>query len=111
MPIVTPAGEQESPASRSFQITFREPTKIRHVQLVFREWQFARTQEFTLRCSVGAQRREVIRQQWRFCPQGSTEEVEDYSVSLNDVVVLELAIIPDINNSGALASLLRLRIG
>ena len=53
----------------------------------------------------------MIRQQWTFSPQGSTEEVEDYRVTLDDVVVLELAIIPDINNGGAHASLVRLRIG
>jgi hypothetical protein len=37
--------------------------------------------------------------------------VEDYRVTLDDVVVLELAIIPDISNSGVHASLSRLRIG
>ena len=52
-----------------------------------------------------------VHQQWTFSPQGSTEEVEDYRVTLDDVVVLELAIIPDINNGGAHASLVRLRIG
>jgi hypothetical protein len=65
-----------------------------------------------LRCSVaGGERREVIRQQWTFSPQGSTEEVEDYRVTLDDVVVLELAIVPDINNGGAHASLVQIRIG
>jgi hypothetical protein len=100
------------PGPQIIRITFSGPTKIRHIQLVFRESQFARTQEFTLRSSVaGGERREVIRQQWTFSPQGSTEEVEDYRVTLDDVVVLKLAIIPDINNGGAHASLVRLRIG
>jgi hypothetical protein len=54
--------------------------------------------------------REVNRQQWTFSPQGSTEEVEDYRVTLDDVVVLELAIIPDTGN-GVHASLVRLRVG
>jgi hypothetical protein len=53
----------------------------------------------------------VVRQQWTFSPQGSTQEVEDYRVTLDDVVVLELAIIPDVSNGGAHASLHRLRIG
>jgi hypothetical protein len=53
----------------------------------------------------------VTRQQWTFSPQGSTEEVEDYRVTLDDVVVLELAITPDIGNRGAHASLVRLRMG
>ena len=103
------AGE---PGPQIIRITFGGPTNIRRIQLVFREPQFARTQEFTLRCTVaGGERREVMRQQWTFSPQGSTEEVEDYRVTLDDVVVLELAIIPDIGNGGAHASLVRLRVG
>jgi hypothetical protein len=100
------------PGPQIIRITFSGPTNIRHIQLIFRESQFGRTQEFTLRCTItGGERRELIRQQWTFSPQGSKEEVEDYRVSLDDVVVLELAIIPDISNGGAHASLLRLRIG
>ena len=103
------AGE---PGPQILRITFAGPTNIRHIQLAFRESQFARTQEFTLRCTVaGGERREVTRQQWTFSPQGSTEQVEDYRVTLDDVVVLELAIIPDISSGGAHASLVRLRIG
>jgi hypothetical protein len=103
------AGE---PGPQIIQITFNGPTNIRRIQLVFRERQLARTQEFTLRYSIaGGKPREMIRQQWTFSPQGSTEEVEDYRVTLDDVVVLELAIIPDISNSGVHASLSRLRIG
>jgi hypothetical protein len=103
------AGE---PGPQIIRITFSGPTNIRRIQLVFRERQFARTQEFTLHCSLaGGQKREVIRQQWTFSPQGSTEEVEDYRVTLDDVVVLELAIIPDIGNGGVHASLVRLRVG
>ncbi len=103
------AGE---PGPQIIRITFGGPTNIRHIQLAFRESQFARTQEFTLRCTVaGGEWREVARQQWTFSPQGSTEEVEDYRVTLDDVVVLELAIIPDISSGGVHASLVRLRIG
>jgi hypothetical protein len=94
------------------QITFSGPTNIRHIHLVFRESQFARTQEFTVHCTVaGGERTEVSRQQWTFSPQGSTEEVEDYRVSLDGVVTLELAITPDISKGEARASLLRLRLG
>ena len=92
------AGE---PGSQIIQITFGGPTNIRHIQLLFRESQFARTQEFTQRCAVaGEDRREVTRQQWTFSPQGSTEELEDYHVTLDDVTVLELEIIPDISKGG-----------
>lgn len=100
------------PGPQTIRLTFSGPTNIRRIQLVFKESQFARTQEFNLRCNVaGGERRELIRQQWTFSPQGSTEEVEDYRVTLDGVVVLELGIIPDISNSGAHASLFRLRIG
>jgi hypothetical protein len=100
------------PGPQIIQITFGRPTNIRHIQLAFRESQLARTQEFTLSCTVaGAERKEVIRQQWTFSPQGTTEEVEDYCVTLDDAVVLELAINPDISNGCARASLFRLRIG
>ena len=100
------------PGPQIIQITFGGPTNIRHIHLAFRESRFARTQEFTLRCTVArGERREVTRQQWTFSPQGSTEEVEDYRVTLDDVVVLELAIIPDISNGSVHASLARLRIG
>ena len=100
------------PGPQIIQITFGRPINIRHIQLVFRESQLARTQEFTVSCSfAGGERREVIRQQWTFSPQGSTEEVEDYRVTLDDAVVLELAINPDISNGRAHASLFRWRIG
>lgn len=103
------AGE---PGPQIIRITFGGPTNIRHIQLAFRESQFARTQEFTLRCTVaGGERGELTRRQWTFSPQGSTEEVEDYRVTLDDVVALELAIVPDISNGGVHASLVRLRIG
>ena len=107
------AGWRAGEAGRQIiRITFSGPTNIRRIQLVFKESQLARTQEFTLRCSVaGGEWREVIRQQWTFSPGGSTEEVEDYRVTLDDVVVLELAINADISKSGAHASLFRLRIG
>jgi len=100
------------PGPQIIRITFSQPRNIRRIQLDFRESKFARTQEFTLRCTVaGGEPREVIRQQWTFSPQGSTEEIEDYRVTLDDVVVLELAIVPDTSNGGALASLVRLRVG
>ncbi|MBV8831952.1 MAG: hypothetical protein JO108_22310 [Acidobacteriaceae bacterium] len=40
------------PGLQIIRITFAAPPNIRHIQLAFRESQFARTQEFTLRCTV-----------------------------------------------------------
>ena len=73
--ILYPDRETDSRAGelgpQGIRITFSGPTNIRRIQLVFRESQFARTQEFTLRCTLAAgQRREVIRQQWTFSPGG-----------------------------------------
>ena len=38
--------------------------------------------------------KEIVRQQWNFSPTGSTREVEDYHVTLEDISALELAIKP-----------------
>ena len=72
-----------------------------------------RLQEFTLKwvASGGKSGGEIVRQQWNFSPQGSNEELEDYKVDLANVSVLELALIPDLNGSGAIASLFKWRVG
>ena len=94
------------------RITFGEPKTIRRIQLEFTESRLERTQEFTLHAtSVRGERTEVIRQQWTFSPQGSTQEVEDYRLSLNNISIVELTINPDLNHGDAHASLIHLRIG
>ena len=64
-------------------------------------------------CTVaGGERREVIRQQWTFSRgRDRPRKSKSYRVTLDDAVVVELAINPDISNGGAHASLFRLRIG
>ena len=54
--------------------------------------------------------REVVRQQWVFHPKGSTHETEDYRVDLSGVMILELAIVPDIAGGDAAASLAEMRL-
>jgi hypothetical protein len=94
------------------RITFGEPKTVRRIQLEFRESQFERTQEFTIHSTAaGGERTEVIRQQWTFSPQGSTQEVEDYRLNLTDVSMVELTINPDLEHREARASLVHLRIG
>lgn len=44
-------------------------------------------------------------------PAGSTTEVEDYTINLNAVSVLELAIQPDLGGREAVASLAACRLG
>ena len=102
----------ENSGLQVIRITFGEPKTIRRIQLEFRESQFERTQEFTLHATAaGGERTEVIRQQWTFSPQGSTQEVEDYRLNLNNISILELTINPDLNHGRAQASLVHLRIG
>ena len=54
---------------------------------------------------------EIVRQQWNFSPRGSTCEIEDYSVDLKAVAVLELRLIPDLGACPAIATLNLLRLG
>jgi hypothetical protein len=99
------------PGSQTIRLIFDEHQKLRHVSLVFEEKESTRTQEFVLRWSsekTGALR-ELVRQQWNFSPPTTTREVEEYSVELSSVSVLELTIVPDISGGSARASLKSLR--
>jgi len=53
---------------------------------------------------------EIVRQQWNFSPPGTTQELEDYSVDLLDVTVMELEIVPDKSGGEARASLESFRL-
>ena len=94
------------------RIIFDQPTSVRRIRLHFLEPELERTQEFTLRGSSagGGPTKEIVRQQWNFSPAGSTSEVEDYQVSLDDVSVLELAIKPDLRRHEASATLAMWRL-
>ena len=69
----------------------------------FVEPETERTQEYVLRWSPdsGQSFREIVRQQWNFSPQGTTNETEDHHVELPAVTMLELRIIPDISGGNA----------
>ncbi len=77
------------------RLHFDEPQTIRRILLHFVDRAAERSQEFALFASSGAELREVKRQQWNFSPHGTTEEIEDYTVDLHDVIALELRIDPD----------------
>lgn len=100
------AGEQ------TIRLLFDEVRTIRRIQVLFRETQEARTQEFVLRWSPGRGQpaREIVRQQYNFSPPDGTRELEDYTVKLSGVGVLELRIVPDVSRGSARASVERLRI-
>ena len=100
------AGEQQ------IRIIFDQPTPIHRIQLHFVETTVERTQEFTLRWSSvsGGPMKEIVRQRWNFSPTGSTHEVEDYHVALEEVSTLELAIKPDLSCEKAAAGLAMWRV-
>ncbi len=100
------AGKQQ------IRLLFAEPQQIGRIQLSFIETAVERTQEILLSWSAdgGQSFQTIIRQQWNFSPDGSTQEIEDLHVELKDVNVLELVIIPDISGGQAIASLDRLQL-
>lgn len=77
------------------RLQFDVPQAIRRIRLHFVDRTVERSQEFALLAGSGAELREVVRQQWSFSPQGSTEEVEDYTVELDGVTTIVLKIDPD----------------
>ena len=85
---------------------------VHRIKLEFTEAEIERTQEFTLQRStaVGGPLTEIVRQQWNFNPQDSTREVEDYEVRLENLLILELAIKPDLTPIHAFATLARCRV-
>jgi hypothetical protein len=100
------------PGAQLIRLLFDHPLKVKRISLVFEETGSTRTQEFVLRWSsdLGRSFREIVRQQWNFSPPGTIQELEDYSVDLFDVTVLELEIVPDKSGGEARASLEALRL-
>lgn len=100
------------PGAQTIRLVFDEPQKLRRISLVFEENEMTRTQEFVLRASsnAGEPFREIVRQQWNFSAPTSTREIEEYSVELSDVGLLELTIVPDISGGAVRASLKSLRL-
>lgn len=84
------------PGKQTIRLRFDQPQSIRRIRLRFTDRDHERSQEFILRFSDGAGPvRDIVRQQWSFSPGGSTEEVEDYTVDVTGVKLLELEIDPD----------------
>jgi hypothetical protein len=101
------------PGEQHIRLIFDEPVPVRRIQLKFHEPAAERTQEFTLRWSParGGPGIEIVRQQWNFSPTGSTTELEEYAVSLENVSALELTIRPDVGRKDAVATLAAWRVG
>ena len=97
---------------QTIRITFDSPQIISRIALWFEETNVARTQEFALlwRASNESNWREIVRQQFNFSPPNTTNEREEFNVSLIDVISIELRIVAAINGKGR-ASLRELSIG
>jgi hypothetical protein len=111
---VTTGWRASAPGPQMIRLIFDAPQTIRQIQVHFVERAVERSQEFALFAGGTGELREVVRQQWSFSPQGSTEELEDYSKELDGISVLELRIDPDRSHdpklSKAFASLQSLKV-
>ena len=94
------------------RLLFVHPQHLKLIRLNFVETITERTQEYVLRYSSdsGKSSHEIVRQQWNFSPEGTTSETEDHHVDLQAVTMLELIIIPDINEGEAKATLDKLQL-
>ena len=100
------------PGKQTIRLVFDNPQKITHIQLLFEESKHERTQEFVLCWSPDDRdtSREIVRQQYNFSPAANTRELENYTVNLDGVLILEMNITPDISGGNARASRTRLRL-
>lgn len=100
------------PGAQTIRLLFDEPQELKRISLVFEENEMTRTQEFVLRAAsnTGGPFLQIVRQQWNFSAPTSTREIEEYSVELSDVGLLELIIVPDISGGAVRASLKSLRL-
>ena len=104
--------QAEGSGEQTVRLIFDQPQAIKQLLLQFDEQEQSRTQEFVLlgRMDNEVELREILRQQYHFSPPHTTQEIEDYTVNLKQLKVLELRIIPDISGGEARAKLTRLRL-
>jgi hypothetical protein len=102
-----------APGVQTIRLRFHWPLALRRIAVVFEELSRERTQEFVLRYRPNGATRdaEIVRQQFTFSPAGATVERESYAVNLEDVVALELSIVPHIGDREMRATLKELRVG
>ena len=100
------------PGIQTIRLLFDHPQTIQLIRLVFKEKEFARTQEFVLRwLPQGTSAwKDVVRQQWNFSPPTSENECEEYNVDLPSATGLELSVRPNISGGDTRASLESLQL-
>jgi hypothetical protein len=85
-----------TPGPQTIRLRFDAPVAIHRIWLHVIERAAERSQEFAVYAgSDDSDLRQIVRQQFSFSPGGSTEEIEDYTVNLENVTVLELRLDPD----------------
>jgi hypothetical protein len=101
-----------APGVQTIRLLFNHPQTIQLIRLVFKEKEFARTQEFVLRWLPHGTRawKDVVRQQWNFSPPITETECEEYKVDLPSAIGLELSVRPDISGGETRASLESLQL-
>jgi hypothetical protein len=113
---LTPGAGREwraaGPGAQTIRLIFDRPQRLRRIYLVFPEMEQARTQEFVVGWLPEGQKsfREIVRQQYNFSPPGTTREIENYEIDLEEVKALELRIVPDIGGGEARARLESFRL-
>ena len=96
-----------APGLQTIRFVFDKPLQLRRIFLLFVETTRERTQQFVLRWSGdGKSFQEIVRQQWNFS-HSSPQQMEDYRVELQGVLMLELLINPDIQSETNDVSLAR----
>lgn len=99
------------PGEQTIRLLFDSPQTLQRIELLFIEDAHERDQEFVLRYATGAgPLQEIVRQQFHFSPGGAVRELECYSVTLTNVTLLELHIIPHRGGGDAVATLARMRV-
>jgi hypothetical protein len=100
-----------APGPQTITLSFDHPQQLRRIHLLFIDHKSERSQEFVLRySSPQGTGREIVRQQWNFSPTGESQEIEDYTVELDSVTQIELAIDPDRGLGHAFAILNALKL-
>jgi hypothetical protein len=101
-----------TPGPQVIRFRFDTPQTIKRIQLHFQEAEIERSQEVAIFVTTKRYgRKELLRQQWMFSPNGATSEVEDYTFELEGVTALELQIDPGRHDKQVFATLKSLRIG
>ena len=102
----------ESPGEQLIEIRFHHPTSVGRVRVVSSEAEQSRTEEITIWTSShrGEQHREVARRQFRFSPNGATEEIAECALQLPAVSELHVRIVPSTDGYRAVVRVSELRV-